>query len=76
VEFSAGDSLLCYTDGLVEIDDVLWDDEALASYLEAVDPMVRCDPEELIANVLSYVRNRARVWNRDDVTVMAASRLL
>lgn len=79
IPFAAGDCLLAYTDGLVEIEDgrgELWDGEALAAYVQQLDPLVRCDPEELIANVVSHVRSRADSWNRDDVTVVASSRLL
>ena len=78
IPLTAGDCLLGYTDGLVEIEDDrvdVWDEVALAGYLQQVDPLVRCNPEELIAHLLSYVRNRANSWHRDDVTLIAASRL-
>lgn len=79
VPLVAGDCLLGFTDGLVEIEDdseVPWDEEALAAYVQQLDPLVRCDPEELIAHLLSHVRHRALSWHRDDVTIFSASRLI
>lgn len=75
--FTAGDVVVGFTDGLVEVRvdaDDRWDESALAEFVGDLGPDVRSRPDELIAQLLAHVRHRASAWNRDDVTVIAAAR--
>jgi serine phosphatase RsbU (regulator of sigma subunit) len=75
--FMDGDVVVGFTDGLVEIEveqGDQWDESVLADFVAGLEPEVRHRPDEVIQQLLAHVRQRATSWNRDDVTVIAASR--
>jgi len=75
--FTDGDLVVSFTDGLVEVQveqDDLWDESVLADFIVGIDSETRRRPDEVIQQLLAHVRHRALSWNRDDVTVIAASR--
>lgn len=75
--FTDGDLVVGFTDGLVEVQverDDLWDESILANFIVGLDSETRRRPDEVIQQLLAHVRHRALSWNRDDVTVIAASR--
>jgi len=75
--YTDGDVVVGFTDGLVEVEvkpDDHWDESELANFIVGLDPGIRQRPDEVIQLLLAHVRHRATSWNRDDVTVIAASR--
>jgi len=75
--YTDGDVVVGFTDGLVELEvkpDDHWDESELANFIVGLDPGIRQRPDEVIQLLLAHVRHRATSWNRDDVTVIAASR--
>jgi serine phosphatase RsbU (regulator of sigma subunit)/CHASE3 domain sensor protein len=72
-EFSVGDVVLAWSDGLVEAADAGRDlpDEAFAAVVAAVHGS---GPHDLVEGILAALRERSADWRRDDVTLVAARR--
>jgi sigma-B regulation protein RsbU (phosphoserine phosphatase) len=73
VPFDVGSVLLIYTDGLTEGHgphgaDLEVDD--LARLIKTMDAPVRTDAAEVLARVVSSVRERSGNWYRDDMTAV------
>ncbi len=73
--FEPGDRLLMYSDGLIESHDQAGKQlgaEGLRDLVQAADTTAD-DEESLVRGVLTRGRDRAVDWDRDDVTLIAAS---
>ena len=71
--FEVGDLLLAFTDGLIEghgPEGTDLETEDLARLIKAMDAPIRRDPAEVVARVISQVRERAGNWSRDDMTAV------
>ena len=73
VPFKGGDVLLVFTDGLIEghgPEGIDLDPDDLARFIKAMDAPMRKDAAEVLARVVSQVRERAGNWYRDDMTAV------
>jgi serine phosphatase RsbU (regulator of sigma subunit)/CHASE3 domain sensor protein len=76
--FAPGDVVVAYTDGLVESRNADGDElesSKVSQIIRGMDAPLRENPEELISRLLAQVRHRASDWRKDDVTLVAASRV-
>jgi sigma-B regulation protein RsbU (phosphoserine phosphatase) len=76
--FMAGDVVVAFTDGLVESRNADGDElesSKVSQFIRGMDAPVRENPEELISRLLAQVRHRASDWRKDDVTLVAVSRI-
>jgi sigma-B regulation protein RsbU (phosphoserine phosphatase) len=76
--FTAGDVVVAFTDGLVESRNADGDElesSKVSQFIRGMDAPVRENPDELISRLLAQVRHRASDWRKDDVTLVAVSRI-
>ncbi len=73
--FTPGDRLLLFSDGLIESHDTAGEQLEALGLLELVATVrtTTTNDESLVRGVLTYGRERAVDWDRDDVTLIAAS---
>lgn len=72
-DLQVGDLVLAWSDGLVETrsaDDELRDDDLA----RLVDELATDDPAQLVPGLLARLRDGAREWRRDDITLVAVRR--
>lgn len=72
--FQRGDVCFAYTDGLVESldpDGAELGQKGLLSLIAGLEPAAQAEPSELSERVMSQVRQRAKSWDADDVTILA-----
>ncbi len=77
--FDPGDVLLAFTDGLIERhgpgrSDL--DPQDLVRIIKALDAPIRRDAPEVLARVISAVRERADEWQRDDMTAVTVGHVV
>lgn len=71
---AAGDTLLMWTDGLLESHDAQGSELGESAAKELVMSAADASVEELVTQVLAQARQRATDWKRDDVTMVAVRR--